>query len=142
FIATVLLLEGLYLTWSAYKGPEAKRIEQRLRAMSAGVSSTTEALILTQRLLSEAPSLQRWLRRLPRVHELDRVLQQSGTNWTVAKLAGISVAFALAVFVAASFVPYLAWTFNILIAAGPATLPFLYILRKRQNRIRKLEQQL
>ena len=142
FIATVLLLEGLYLTWSAYKGPEAKRIEQRLRAMSAGVSSTTEASILKQRLLSEAPSLQRWLLRLPRVHELDRVLQQSGTNCTVAKLAGISAAFALAAFVAVSFVPYLAWTFDILIAAGAATLPFLYILRKRQNRIRKLEQQL
>ena len=142
FIATVLLLEGLYLTWSAYKGPEAKRIEQRLRAMSAGVSSATEASILKQRLLSEAPSLQRWLLRLPRVHELDRVLQQSGTNCTVAKLAGISAAFALAAFVAVSFVPYLAWTFDILIAAGAATLPFLYILRKRQNRIRKLEQQL
>jgi tight adherence protein B len=142
FIATVLLLEGLYLTWSAYKGPEAKRVEQRLRAMSAGGSSATEASILKQRLLSEAPLLQRWLLRLPRVHELDRILQQSGTNCTVAKLAGISVAFALAAFVAASFVPYLAWTFDILIAAGAATLPFLYILRKRQSRIRKLEQQL
>ena len=28
FIALVLLLEGLYLTWNAYKGPEAKKIEQ------------------------------------------------------------------------------------------------------------------
>ena len=36
FVAAVLLLEGLYLTWNAYKGPEAKRIERRLRAMAAG----------------------------------------------------------------------------------------------------------
>src|SRR5262245_13043659 len=112
FIATVLLLEGLYLTWSAYKGPEAKRIEQRLRAMSAGGSSASEASIVKQRLLSEAPLLQRWLLQLPRAHELDRLLQQSGTTWTAAKLAGISAAFAVAAFVAASFVPYLAWIFD------------------------------
>jgi tight adherence protein B len=142
FIATVLLLEGLYLTWSAYKGPDAKRIEQRLRAMSAGGSSATEASILKQRLLSEAPLLQRWLLQIPRVHEIDRLLQQSGTNWTVARLGGISVAFAVTSFVAARFVPYLGWTFDVLIAAGAAALPSLYVLRKRQSRIRKLEQQL
>jgi tight adherence protein B len=142
FIAMVLLLEGLYLTWSAYKGPEAKRINQRLRAMSAGGSPATEASIVKQRLLSEAPLLQRWLLQLPRVHELDRLLQQSGTNWTVGKLAGLSIAFAVAGFVSASFMPYLGFAFDILIAAGAAVLPSAYVLRKRQNRIRKLEEQL
>jgi tight adherence protein B len=29
FVTIVLLPEGLYLTWNAYKGPEAKRIEKR-----------------------------------------------------------------------------------------------------------------
>ena len=141
FIAIVLLMEGLYLTWSAYKGPEAKRIQKRLRAMSASGSSTTEASILKQRLLSEAPLLQRWLLNLPRVHQLDKMLQQSGTNWTVATFAGISATFAVVAFVIASFVPYLPWTFNLLIAVG-AALPSMYIARKRQSRTRKLEEQL
>jgi tight adherence protein B len=142
FIAIVLLMEGLYLTWSAYKGPEAKRIEKRLRAMSAGGSSPTEASILKQRLLSEAPLLQRWLLKLPRVHQLDKMLQQSGTNWTVARSAGISAGFAVAAFFIASFVPYLPWTFDLLIAVGVAALPSIYIARKRQSRTRKLEEQL
>ena len=46
FIAAVLLLEGLYLTWSAYRGPAAKRIERRLHAMSAGAKLGAEASIL------------------------------------------------------------------------------------------------
>jgi len=142
FVAMVLLLEGLYLTWTAYKGPEAKRIEQRLRAMAAGGAASSETSIVKQRLLSQAPMLQRWLLGIPRVHELDRLLQQSGTNWTVAKLAGLSVAFAIAGFVSARFVPYLGWTFDILIAGGASVLPFAHVLRKRQNRIRKIEQQL
>ena len=53
-LAAVLLLEGLYLTWNAYKGPEAKRIERRLRAMAAG-GGGAEASILKQRMLSESP---------------------------------------------------------------------------------------
>ncbi len=142
FIAIVLLIEGLYLTWSAYKGPEAKRIEKRLRAMSAGDSPPTEASILKRHLLSDAPLLQRWLLKLPRAHQLDKILQQSGTNWTVAGSAGISAAFAIAAFVIVSFVPYLPWTFDLLIAMGAAVLPSMYIVRKRQSRTRKLEEQL
>jgi len=142
FIAMVLLLEGLYLTWNSYKGPQAKRIEQRLRAMSAGSAAATESSILKQRLLSNSPLWQRWLLQLPRVHELDTMLQQSGTNWTVARLVGISAAFAVAAFITASFLPYLPLTLDILIAGAAAAMPFFYIVRKRQKRIRRLEEQL
>ena len=44
FLAVVLFLEGAYLTWNTYKGPEAKRIEKRLRALSAGGAGGTEEL--------------------------------------------------------------------------------------------------
>ncbi|HZD54581.1 MAG TPA: hypothetical protein VE175_16145, partial [Woeseiaceae bacterium] len=70
FIAIVLLLEGMYLTWNAYRGPEAKRIERRLRTLSAAGYGGAEASILKQRLLSESPPLQRVLLRIPRIHEL------------------------------------------------------------------------
>ena len=36
FIAVVLLVEGLYLSWNSSKGPEAERVARRLRVMSAG----------------------------------------------------------------------------------------------------------
>ena len=142
FVAVVLLVEGLYLWWNAYKGPNAKRVEERLRAMSSGGSATSEASILKQRLLSEAPLLQRLLLSLPRVQELDKLLQQSGTNWTTAKFAGMTVGFFSATLIAMQWVPALPGTVDVLIAFGAGTLPFLYVLRKRNKRTRKMERQL
>jgi len=142
FIALVLLLEGLYLTWNAYKGPEAKKIERRLRAMSAGGSGGAEASILKQRLLSEAPTLQRWLLGLPRIGELDKLLQQSGSTWSVTVFAVITLIVGIGAFVLAGFVPLLHWVFCVLIAVGAGALPLLYVLRKRRKRMHQIEQQL
>jgi tight adherence protein B len=142
FVAVVLFLEGMYLTWNAYRGPEAKRIEQRLRAMSAGGIEGKESSILKQRLLSEAPALERWLMEVPRMHHLDKLLQQSGLRWSVAFFGGVTLAVAVAVFVLASFLPFLHWTFGLLLALGGATLPFLYVLRTKHKRLQKIERQL
>lgn len=141
FVAAVLLLEGLYLTWNAYKGPEAKRIERRLRAMAAG-GGGAEASILKQRMLSESPPLQRMLLGLPRVQELDRILQQSGSNWSVAFFLGVTLLVAIGAFFVANFVPLLHWSFATLIAACAALLPFIYVLRKRAKRMLKIVEQL
>ena len=142
FVAAVLLLEGLYLTWAAYKGPEAKRIERRLRAMSAGGAGGAEASILKQRMLSESPPLQRLLLGVPRVQELDRLLQQSGSKWSVSFFLGMTLLVAALAFFAATFIPFLHWMFAALIAAVGAVLPLLYIVRKRAMRMRKIVAQL
>jgi tight adherence protein B len=141
FVAAVLLLEGLYLTWNAYKGPEAKRIERRLRAMAAG-GGGAEASILKQRMLSESPPLQRMLLGLPRIQELDRILQQSGSNWSVAFFLGVTLFVAIGAFFVANFIPLLHWSFATLIAACAALLPFIYVLRKRAKRMLKIVEQL
>jgi len=142
FVAAVLLLEGLYLTWVAYKGPEAKRIERRLRAMSAGGSAGAETSILKQRMLSESAPLQRLLLGVPRVQELDRVLQQSGSRWSVSFFLGVTLLMAALAFFAATFIPFLHWMFAALIAAAGGVLPLLYIVRKRIQRMQKIVEQL
>src|SRR4051794_33010375 len=85
FVAVVLLLEALYLLWNSYRGPEAKKIEQRLRALSASFDSSARASVLKGRLLSEVPAIDRLLLMVPRARTLDRLLLQSGLEWTVAK---------------------------------------------------------
>lgn len=142
FVAAVLLLEGLYLTWNAYKGAEAKRIERRLRAMSAGATSGGEASILKQRMLSEAEPLQRFLLGLPRIQELDRLLQQSGSSWSVSFFAGLTLAVALGAFFVASLVPLLHWIIAAVAAVCAALLPLLFILRKRAKRMFRIVEQL
>jgi tight adherence protein B len=142
FVAVVLLVEGLYLTWNAYQGPEAKRIEQRLRAISAGAVTGTEASILKQRLLSQMPQLQRWLLGIPRIQQLDRLLLQSGSKWTASSFLSLTFSVGMGTLLLISFLPYLHWTLNLVVALGISTLPSLYIVNKRQKRTRKIEQQL
>jgi tight adherence protein B len=142
FIAAVLLLEGLYLSWNAYRGPEAKRIERRLRAMSAGGAGSAEASILKQRLLSESPPLQRLLLGVPRIQELDRLLQQSGSKWSVSFFLGLILLLAFAGFFTASLIPLLHWVFAALIGAGAGLLPLLHVVRKRGKRMLKIVAQL
>ena len=61
FVAVLLLLEGVYLMWKSYQGPEAKKIEQRLHALSA-TRDTSADRCSQDRMLSELPPVERLLK--------------------------------------------------------------------------------
>lgn len=142
FVAVVLLLEGLYLTWSAHKSPEAKKIERRLHALAAGAGGDEESSILKQRMLSEAPALQRLLLGIPRIQQLDRLLEQSGLQINVGRLLLISLVAGLATYGLAQFFLHLYWLFDLALAAAAASLPYFYVQRRRRLRISQIERQL
>jgi tight adherence protein B len=139
FAAVVLCIEGLYQWWNNYHGPAAKRVDARIRALSAGGHVDQERLsILKKRLLSDSPRLQRWLMSLPRVTLIDRWLAQSGSTWSVGQLLGTSLLFAAGTAVAGSLLPV-----PLIIVGAVALLvgmlPTLYIARLRNKRIKRLE---
>lgn len=143
FIAVVLLVEGLYLFWNSYRGPEAKRIEQRLRINSASSDISLQSAVLKNRMLSEVHAFHRLLLSIPRVHHLDRFILQSGVDWSVATLSLLSAIGGLAGYFLAKY--YWHFLFSIFIFAltvGAALLPILYVQWKRGKRLRKIEQQL
>lgn len=140
FLAVVGLIEGIFLVWNAYSGPEARRIERRLQAMSAGVTSI-ETPLLKKRLLAEAPAMERFLLSLPRIHVLDRLLVQSGSTLNVADFIGSSVALALAAGTVAYMLSAPAVLLVIISAVG-AVLPLAYVLHLGSDRLHKIEQQL
>ncbi|CAN7426216.1 type II secretion system F family protein [Paraburkholderia hospita] len=142
FAAVVLAFEGAFEWWNNRHGPTARRLESRIRAMSAGGQVQKERLtILKERMLSESEVLDKMLLRVPRVHAIDLLLQQSGLNWSVAKLVGTSLAVPVLVLAAGMFAPVL--TMYVAIAAVvSAALPFLYVRRRRNKRMRQLERQL
>lgn len=141
FLAVVLALEGLYFTWETYRGPQAKRIEQRLRTVSAGGGSSSETLILKKRVLSELPAVDRFLMEIPRSHALDRLLQQAGSEMTVAMFLGACIAMA----VVGVLVPPL---LKLPSALAPlfmglfAAIPWFMLMLKRSRRLHKFEVQL
>lgn len=140
FAATVLLLEGLYLLWNAHKSPEAKKIEQRLHGLAAGAAASGETTIIKQRLLNEADTLQKMLLTAPRLRQLDRMMEQSGLQMTVARLLLITLATATGSYLLA--VIMLPAPIAALVAAAAASLPIIHVQRRRAQRLRKLERQL
>jgi tight adherence protein B len=140
FLAVVLFLEGMYLAWNAYKGPEAKRIVRRLRAMSAGASHQNSPLV-KQRLLAQTPGMQRLLLLIPRIHKLDRMILQSGLRLSVAGFIGLTLLAAVGGAIIALLVRLPAFAVVAIgVAAGLA--PLLYMLGAKHNRMITIEQQL
>lgn len=141
FVAVVLLVEGLYLMWNSYKGPEAKKIGLRLRALSVSSDRTEQVAVLKNRMLSELPSIERLLFRIPRINHLDRLLVQSGLEWTVAKLLGLALLFGAAATLFLFLVSMLP-VFKLGSVLVAIFLPFAYVQWQRSKRLRRLEQQL
>lgn len=141
FVAVVLLIEGAYLLWNDYKGPEVARLERRLRTLSAGEHGTEAMSLLKQRNLSDVPWLEQVLLALPRITALDRWLQQSGASMTVARLLLLSTICAGAALV-------VGWLFHgpaallVVLAGLCAVVPLLVVGVSRSRRLRRFDEQL
>ena len=141
FVAVVLLLEGVFVYWNDTKSPEVRRVEQRLRAMSAGGQVEGGGRLFKQRMLSNTPALQQLLLKMPRAGQLDRLLQQAGKATTVSHLLTICLLLMLGGLIAGMLLRW-AWPVTLLASAGLAVLPFLQLLRSRTKRLHLIEAQL
>ena len=142
FMAVLLFLEGAYLFWRTYKGPKAKKIQTRLRALSASLDNSKQSHLLKQRMLSEVPAIERILLNMSRAHRLDRFILQAGLDWTVSRLvlscATIGVIACLVMILGA----HQSLLLSGLVGAGFAATPLLYVSHLRSKRLGKFERQL
>ena len=140
FVAVVLLIEGAYVAWNSTKGPEAERLTRRVRVMSAAHSGKPVS-ITKKRVLSSNPLVLNLLRAMPRVAVLDRLLLQSGKEWSVAQFLAISLGLAA---VAVAIATWFAVPFLILpvIAIVVFLVPLQLVIRARNKRLHRIEEQL
>lgn len=143
FVAVVLVIEALYLSWNASKGPEAGRVARRLRVLAAGnaASGAPAASMIRNRLLSQTPSLQRLLLEVPRVNAFDRFLEQSGLSWSVSDCCALMLA-ALLVALAATSYAGLPWAICLAFSGVAALLPVWHAKRAKTKRLQRIELQL
>jgi tight adherence protein B len=143
FLATVLLFEGMYLLWNTYKGPDAKRIEQRLQSMSAASDGSQHSAVLKSRLLSSLPVFQKMLLSVPRVSVLDQFIVQSGVQLTVAMLLFLScLSWGVGYLFLRFYLVFQSVFLQLVFASAVAALPLLYVQWKRAARLDKIEKQL
>lgn len=142
FLAVVLLIEGMYLTWNSAKGPEAERVARRLRMMSAGGHAGAEsASMIKKRLLSETPVMQRLLLQMPRVSQIDRLLEQSGMTWTVSDLMVLSLICPVVVGGVGLFL-HLPLAAVLVLMAIALCMPLMLVLNAKAKRLAKVDNQL
>jgi tight adherence protein B len=142
FVAVLLLLEGLYLLWQGSHGPQATRFQHRLQELATTRRATRNAQLLKQRALSEFPAMQRLLQRFGHMRSLERMIMQSGLNWTVSKLLAGCALLALSGWVAASSGLRETATVCAVAALVAGSLPLAYLHQRRKRRLAKIEQQL
>lgn len=142
FVTVLLMIEGLYLLWRAYKGPEARKIEKRLQAFSAAIDRTQQAHLAKERMLSEVPWMQRLLLTLPRAHRLDRFILQAGLEWTVSSFLLACGVLGVFTFVAMASMARQPVLLALGAAAVAAALPVLYLQHQRSRRLSRMERQL
>ncbi|CAN7254730.1 type II secretion system F family protein [Massilia sp. LjRoot122] len=141
FVAVVLLIEGLYVAWNASKGPEAQRLAKRVQAMSAGLDEKEAVSITKKQMASASPVLQRLMAVLPHGARLERLLAQSGKQWTLGGFGAASLAAALLAWAAAAWFA-LPFPLQLAAAAAAMSLPFQVLLRARNKRLQRIETQL
>jgi len=141
FVAVVLLLEGAYVLWNDNKSPEVQRIEQRLRAISAGGHDPGDIKLVKDRVMSGTPGLHRVLVQLPQLHQLDRLLVQAGSRSTVSHVLATCALFGLAGLIAGTLLR-LNWLLTLLLALGLAVAPLVQLYTKRERRLQLMEAQL
>lgn len=141
FVAMLLMLEAGRMLWKQYRSPEARRLERRLRALSAVHDRSAPTKLVKERALSDIPRLQRALQRTPRAYQLDRMLVQSGLDWSVS---GLLMACAMLWVLGALLVVILGQPLVLAVLAGaaPGLLPLLHLQRQRRLRLVLMERQL
>lgn len=142
FIAVMLALEAAYIVWQSHRGPQARKLRSRLEAIAGEREHLGQARLLRQRALSDLPALERRLQGLPRMLGLERLLLQSGLEWTVSKLLLTSIVAAAAVFMLLYGVARQPIATCLMLGALAGALPILYVRFRRGKRMRKIEVQL
>src|SRR5262249_54081405 len=141
FVAVVFALEGAYLLWNDRRGPEVQRLERRVRMVSAGRHGQGAVKLLKRKHGGDLPWLDRQLLRLPRISQLDRVIEQAGMGFGLGRLMAITAGLVLAVSLIA-VVLRLALIPTLLCSGLAAVLPMIWLLWKRGQRMTLIEQQL
>jgi tight adherence protein B len=110
--------------------------------MSAGAhAGQQQSSIVKQRLLSDTPVVQRLLMDMPRAHRLDKLIEQSGMKLNVFQFLLVSFACGfVGMMLALIFqLPMLIAALLGIVASG---IPLLFLLRKKRQRLNKIEEQL
>lgn len=141
FVATLLLLEGLYLLWQAHHGPQVRVLSRRLRALSGRLDSP-HIQVLKDKAGRGAPLLQRWLGTLPGMKELQRMTLQADLHWTPAGLLLSCALLGAGMSILVAVLAFQGLLTSLVAGLAAACVPVAWIALRRARRMAKIQRQL
>jgi tight adherence protein B len=139
FFIVALSTFGFAMTWDQ-RNEQSRVIRERLMAVNtaAGRGETEELQLLRDELLSEIPTLNRWLAQSGRASRLQRKLSQAEVDMRPGKFLLLSACYAavaglIGILLTRDFL------FALLFAAAGGFLLNLYVSFKRMRRFRRFE---
>jgi len=142
FIAGVLALEGIYLLWNEHKGPEAKRLERRLRNLSAGTHGEEALKLLKRDVAREAPWASRLMLAFPRLASADRILGQAGLMMPISQFLLIMLASGFGAFLLVTLLLSPPFWFVIAMTLLGGITPYLVVVWMRNKRLARIDESL
>ncbi len=144
FIAVITLIEGAYLLWRALHEEGMVKMSRRLKSLSAGGESHRNVVdILKRREMSGIPFINRILIAIPRLHSLDRMIEQSGVEMSVSRFLAIQLVFVglfmLLFALLLNLAIFVALPFSLFLGMG---VPLLTLMKLRSNRSKLFSTQL
>jgi tight adherence protein B len=91
FVAVVLMVFGSLMLWDEFKGPEVRKLDRRLRGLSAGGADQDIDSLVKSWNRQEPTFMVRLLLLIPRMSSLDRMLIQSGLDISVSRFLFVCV---------------------------------------------------
>ncbi|MBS0341763.1 MAG: type II secretion system F family protein [Proteobacteria bacterium] len=142
FVSVLLLLEGLYLFWQAKRGPQARQLQRRLRALADAAGDGAQSRLLKHKSLEGLTRMQRLVATIGHGQRLEHLIHQAGMSWRPTQLLLGCMALALAGLVAASGFAHLPLLPAVGVGLACAALPLLHLMQLQRKRLALFEQQL
>ena len=142
FLFSLFVIELCFYAYHKIQYPDRAEIKKRLRRTVVEDEHIDEGgYLIKRRVLSDIPFLNRILPHLPGVARLDLFIKQANLKYTLGFffLTSISLAF-MAYLLVSNLIGNIFLSVVITLFSG--TLPFLYVGRKKNQRMAKFEKQL
>ena len=130
FVATVLLIEGIFLTVRAFKNPERQRVQAKLQELSFEDYQKASTDLERKRVLSALPWLNNLLMKFPFILRLEDIWRQSASQYPLSLYFLTSLLiFAVVLLVTARMV-WVHAVLRIVFAFLLGSFPFMLLYRK------------
>lgn len=141
FVAVFLLSQGMVIPVFGESRGARKRLSRRMEQLTERDGGTERVSLMREQSLKGLSPMEKRLETLPLLQPLITLIAQSGIRARAYRVLLLAVLIAML----AGFVGYSisgAWWSPLVIAPFGALLPFIYLRKKRNERIAKIEEQL